>query len=130
MARRANSAASLAFDHFLFYFHSSYGHFGVRAGGLSVPKCNLAGRIMKESVDSTYAPALYSVHRDDFLSVRSTLWPLLGEAEQDVNQPAQRQEPDLGPSRPSGGAQPAQHGQCAGHGGQAGGEHHRGGQQA
>lgn len=85
---------------------------------------------MKESVDSTYAPALYSMHRDDFLSVRSTLWPLLGEAEQDVDQPAQRQEPDLGPPRPSGGAQPAQHGQRAGHGGQAGGEHHRGGQQA
>lgn len=85
---------------------------------------------MEESVDSTCAPAFYSMHKDNFLSMCSTSCTLLGEAEQDVDQPAQCQEPDLGPSWSSGGAQPAQHGQCSGHGGQAGGEHHRGGQQA
>lgn len=118
----------LTIFYYLFVSHTAI--LAWEPGGRSVPKFYLAGRKMKESVDSTCAPALYSMHKDDFLSVRSALWTLLGEAEQDVDQPAQCQEPDLGPSRPSGGPQPAQYGQCTGHGGPAGGEHHRGGQQA
>lgn len=53
-----------------------------------------------------------------------------GEAQQDVSQPTQRQEPDLGSAGPFGRAQPAQHGQCAGYGGPTGGEHHWCGEQA
>lgn len=69
----------------------------------------------------------HSVSRDNSLFPLRLI--LAGEAEQDVNQPAQRQEPDLGHARSSGGPQPAQHGQCAGYGQDAGGKHHQRGEQ-
>lgn len=81
---------------------------------------------MKQVGDFSNPPALYSVHRNNFLP--PWLWPFPGETEQDVSQSAQRQEPDHGSARSSRGPQPAQHGQRAGYGGQTGGEHHWSGQ--